>query len=368
MAWTPPREKPAPPSDTGRALLSVQFVLLPHFTLLPFAAFIDAMRLAGDEGDRSRQINCHWTISAASPEPVKSSCGVAVTPWSDFGEPTAHDYIVVCGGLLHRGPQTDQPTLDYLRRAAAAGVKLVGLCTGSFALVRAGLMKGRRCCVSWYHYHDLLHEFPGVQAVADQLYVVDGDRITCAGGQGAIDVAAWIIEHHCGHAWAQKTLRIMQVDAARPQTAPQPHPPMAEAATDDRVRRAQLLIEQNIAEPLSIAQLAEHLSLSKRQLERLFKEQLGIGPLDYDRRFRLNYGHWLLCHTRRSVNQIAIDCGFTDSSHFTRGCKQVFGATPGQIRQQAAAPGGPMPLAQNDNNLSPPNLGNPRPQAMILDR
>lgn len=368
MAWMPPREKAAPPCDSGRALLSVQFVLLPHFTLLPFAAFIDALRLAGDEGDRSRQINCHWTISAASPEPVKSSCGVAVTPWSDFGEPTAHDYIVVCGGLLHRGPQTDQPTLDYLRQAAAAGVRLVGLCTGSFALVRAGLMKGRRCCVSWYHYHDLLREFPGVQAVADQLYVVDGDRITCAGGQGAIDVAAWIIEHHCGHAWAQKTLRIMQVDAARPQTAPQPLPPMTGAATDDRVRRAQLLIEQNIAEPLSIAQLAEHLSLSKRQLERLFKEQLGIGPLDYDRRFRLNYGHWLLCHTRRSVNQIAMDCGFTDSSHFTRGCKQVFGATPGQIRQRSTVPGGATPLAQNDNNLSPPNLGSPRPQAMILDR
>lgn len=329
--------------EAGKPMLSVQFVLLPHFTLLPFSAFIDALRLAGDEGDLSRQINCRWTIAAASQEPVRSSCGVAIAPWETFGEPRRYDYIVVCGGLLHRGPQTDAPTLAYLRHAAAAGVKLVGLCTGSFALVRAGLMRGRRCCVSWYHYQDLLREFPGVQAVADQLFVVDGDRITCAGGQGAIDVAAWIIEHHCGHAWAQKSLRIMLVDGARPQTAPQPHPPLSEGARDDRVRRAQLLIEQNLGEPLSIAELAARVSLSKRQLERLFKEELGIGPLDYDRRFRLNYGLWLLCHTRRTVTQIALDCGFADSSHFTRVCRQAFGRTPGQLRDDRA-PAGSTPV------------------------
>ncbi|MFO1436655.1 MAG: GlxA family transcriptional regulator [Gammaproteobacteria bacterium] len=331
--WTNPKRLGNPAASDG-PVLSVQFVLLPHFTLLPFAAFIDALRLAGDEGDRSRQINCQWTIAAASREPVESSCGVKVTPWEQFGDPRRYDYLVVCGGLLHRGPQTDHATLDYLRAAADAGVKLVGLCTGSFALVRAGLMKGRRCCVSWYHYQDLLREFPGVQAVADQLYVIDGNRITCAGGRGAIDVAAWIIERHCGHAWAQKSLRIMLVDGARPQTTPQPHPPMAESARDDRVRRAQLLIEQNLGEPLSVAELASRVSLSKRQLERLFKQELGIGPLEYDRRFRLGYGHWLLRNTARTVNQIALDCGFTDSSHFTRACKQTFGCTPGQIRDR----------------------------------
>jgi transcriptional regulator GlxA family with amidase domain len=86
-------------------------------------------------------------------------------------------------------------------------------------------------------------------------------------------------------------------------------------------------------------------SLSKRQLERLFKHELGIGPLDYDRRFRLGYGQWLLRHTSRTVSRIALECGFADSSHFTRACKQTFGCTPGRIREADAAGESPSPGA-----------------------
>lgn len=334
--WDPTGPRPAEPG--GRAVLSVQFILLPHFTLMPFSALIDALRLAGDDGDLSRQIHCHWTIAGPNRQPVKSSCGVAVEPWETFGDPSPHDYIVVCGGLLHRGPQADEATLAYLRLAADRGVKLVGICTGSFALVRAGVMEGRRCCVSWYHYQDFVQAFPGVTPVADRLYLVDGNRITCAGGQGAIDLAAWLIEHHCGRAWAQKSLRIMLVDQGRDGLTPQPHPPLQEPAQDERVRRALLLLEQNLGQPMTVAAMAARLNLSTRQLERLFKDEFGVGPLDYERRFRLNYALWLLTRTRRTITQIAADCGFADSSHFSRVFKQTFGRTPGAMRAEDAPP------------------------------
>ena len=136
-----------------------------------------------------------------------------------FGDPRAFDYIVVVGGLLHRGPQIDAETLGFLHKAAAAGVPLIGVCTGSFVLSRAGLMRDRRCCVSWYHYRDFLHEFPDIVSVADQLYVVDRDRITCSGGAGVVDLAAFLIERHIGRASAQKAMHILLVDKARPRTS-----------------------------------------------------------------------------------------------------------------------------------------------------
>jgi transcriptional regulator GlxA family with amidase domain len=316
----------------NRPALSVGFILLRNFTLLPFAAIVDALRLAADEGDFSRQINCNWTVIDAETAAIPASCGIEVAPWEPLGDPTRFDYIVVVGGLLHRGTPASQTTLDYLVAAADAGVTLVGVCTGAIALARAGLLRGRRCCVSWFHYNDLVNEFPEVVPVADQLFVVDGKFITCAGGVGAVDLAGWIIERHLGPAWAQKSLHILVADQARPPNAPQPQPPVANNVRNPRVRRAVLLIEQNLAAPLSADEVADRVNISKRQLERLFRDELGMGVQAFARYLRLHYGLWLLLSTERRVTDIALECGFSDTSHFNRLFRRTYGVTPSAVR------------------------------------
>ncbi|MGL6159110.1 GlxA family transcriptional regulator [Microbulbifer sp.] len=314
--------------------LSVGFVLLPHFTLSPFAAFIDALRLAADEGDQSRQINCQWTVMGSSLDNIASSCGVNVQPWETFRDPDEFDYIVVVGGLLHRGPTVSQPVIDYLQQAATKHVTLVGLCTGSFALIRAGLMNGRRCCVSWFHYRDLLAEFTGVIPVADQLYVDDGDRITCAGGTVSADLAAAIIERHLGLSWARKSLRILVMDQPRPANAPQPQPAANDYVVENKwVKRALLLLEQNMSRPLSTEEIATRLNLSKRQLERLFLNETGESLQRLYRNIRLRYGLWLLQNSERSITDIAQECGFADAAHFSRAFRTEFDKKPTECRQ-----------------------------------
>lgn len=343
----------APAGDTGaskaRVNLSVAFILLPHFTLLPFAAFVDCLRLAADEGDSSRQIHVRWTVMGSTHDPVRASCGVQIPPWETFADPTRFDYIVVVGGLLQHGPPADAQTIAYLQSAAAKGVPLVGLCTGPFALIQAGLMRGRRCCVSWYHYHDLVERFPEVTPVADQLFVVDGNRITCAGGVAAADLAAWLIERHCGRAWAQKSLHIMLIDRARRGTTSQPQPTLSDQVRDNRVRRAVLLIEQHLTEPLGSSELAARLNLSRRQLERGFRHELGMSPQQFSRQLRLRYGLWLITHTDRSVTEISWECGFADTAHFSRQFKALFDKSPSDVRtgQGAAETGRAGPLLAN---------------------
>ena len=316
--------------------LRVGFILLPHFTLLPFAGFIDSLRLAADEGDHSRQINCQWTVMGHQLNEVESSCGVSVRPWEVFRDPAEFDYIVVVGGLLHQGSITSEAVIEYLQQADAANTPLVGLCTGSFALIRAGLMHGRRCCVSWFHYQDLQDELADVIPVADLLYVDDGDRITCAGGSAATDLAATLIERHLGRQWARKSLRILGLDHARPANATQPQP-----ANDNnvlvenrRVRRALLIMEQNMAQPLSTRVLAERLNLSKRQLERLFVAETGESLQRLYRNMRLGYGLWLLQRPESSVTNIAQECGFADTAHFSRAFRAQFGMSPSQARSK----------------------------------
>ena len=315
--------------------LRVGVILSDHFTLSAFALFIDHLRLAADEGDRSRPVKVQWWVMSATLDPMRASCGVLTTPTSGFIDPKQLDYVVVVGGVLHAGRQINEATERYLHKAAQAGVKLVGLCTGSFILCRIGLMERRKSCVSWYHYQDFLDEFPDHDVVADQLFVADGDRITCAGGAGTADLACHLIERHIGWSAAQKASQVLLFDRARAGGEAQPHPPMAEKVSEPRVRRALLLMEQNLAVPLPIAHVAEKLGLSTRQFERLCHATLGVSPATAYRRMRLRYAHWLIGNTDRSVTDIAHAAGFADCAHFSRQFKETYGSSPSGQRRMA---------------------------------
>jgi transcriptional regulator GlxA family with amidase domain len=161
--------------------LCIGFILTHRFTLCAFANFVDVLRLAADEGDRSRPIRCSWTVLSASMNPVQSSSALSVQPHERLGDPSRFDYVVVVGGLIDEIERLHPEYVDFLRRAAAAKVPLVGVCTGAFILYRAGLMHGYRCCVSWFHHDDFLEQFEGLQPVSDRTFVVDRDRLTCSG-------------------------------------------------------------------------------------------------------------------------------------------------------------------------------------------
>src|SRR5205809_305973 len=253
----------------ARPPLRVGVILADHFTLSAFAVFIDHLRLAADEGDRSRPLHVQWSIMASRGEPVPASCDVLIQPTSGFRPAEDLDYVVVVGGILHAGPQIDDATTRYLREVAATGVPLIGICTGSFILCRAGLMEGRRSCVSWYHYQDFLEAFPNQEVIADRLFLADGPRITCAGGAGAAALATYLIEQHLGRGVAQKASQVLLFDRPRSGSEAQPHPPLSETVSEPRVRRALLLMEQNLARPILVAAVAAELGLSARQLERL---------------------------------------------------------------------------------------------------
>ena len=312
--------------------LSVGFVLMPSFTLLPFSAFVDALRLAADEGDQSRQINCQWTLMSHTLEAITSSSGVTVQPWETYRDPADFDYVVVVGGLLDNSLQGSQHVIDYLQQVDAAHVPIIGLCTGSFAMIRAGLMDQRRCCVSWFHYKDLTDRYTNVTHIADQLFVDDGDRITCAGGAVAADLAAYIIERHLGQNWARKSMRILVMDSPRPANAPQPQPGGDYQVNNRLVGRALLLMEQNLSRPLSTDEIAARVDISKRQLERLFTNETNESLQKFYRKMRLRYGLWLLQNTERLITDIAQECGFSDTAHFSRAFRVIFDKKPTDYR------------------------------------
>ena len=314
--------------------IRVGFVLSPAFTLLPLAGFIDTLRHSADEGDRSRQIHCHWTILGASLEPIRSSCGAEIVPWRTYGDPAEFDYIVIVGGLTSAFERHAPETFEFLRVAAARHVPVVGLCTGSFAMAEAGLLEGRRCAVHVRHREEFLARFPNVSVTTHEIYVSDGDRITCPGGTAAIDVAVELVMRHAGKARALKGLTEMVVDEHRiamhqPRTA---YEDLLDCG-DWRVEHAVRVMQGSLAEPLSSQGLARRVGISVSQLDRAFTRCCGLTAAEVWRDMRLLHAKWLLLNTDRTVARVAQECGFADGSHLYRWFRRAFNEAPRNFRR-----------------------------------
>ncbi|MEP9397127.1 GlxA family transcriptional regulator [Mesorhizobium sp. KR2-14] len=333
------RLQKSPDAKEPKARLSVGFILARRFTLCAFANFVDVLRLAADEGDRSRPILCKWTVLSDDGHPVQSSCGVSVQPQERFGDPKKFDYIVVVGGLMDEIPSANAQHNSFLRKAAAANVPLVGVCTGAFILHQAGLMNGYRCCVSWFHHADFLEQFDGLKPVSDQIFVVDRDRLTCSGGASSAHLAAFLVERHVGKAQATKSLHIMMFDEAEIAETPQPGIPLDLHTNDPMVKKALLLMQQNMDTPYTVAELAQRMGINKRQLERRFQAALQTSPMAACTMIRLEHARFLVQQSDRSIASIAAESGFCDASHLSRAFRKRFGETPLALRLKDLAEG-----------------------------
>lgn len=324
-------------------LLRVGILLAPRFTLSAFANFVDVLRLAADDDDRSRPIRCEWHVLSATRHPVRSSSGIEIQPDATLMSPEDYDYIVVVGGLLGEFGRLSQAHVDFLRLAAARSIPLVGLCTGAFILHEAGLMDGYKCCVSWFHHGDFLEQFDGLTPISDQIYVVDRDRLTCSGGASSAHLAALLVERHLGRAAAQKSLHIMIIDEAQVSETPQPGMPMELSCRDPLVRRALLRMQQRPDSPMPIDALARTLDVSRRKLERHFRDALGLTPTEAALRIRLAQARMLLERSARSIADIANSCGFCDASHFNRTFRKEAGCSPSSYRARFHGEGSAAP-------------------------
>lgn len=313
--------------------LRVAFVLSPRFTLLPFAGFVDTIRHAADEGDRSRQIYCQWDIVGPDLKAVRASSGAAIRPWKRFPERAEYDCVVLVGGLLPASMKHPDATLEFLRMMDRADRLIVGLCTGSFTLAKAGLLEARRCAIHFRHIDEFRALYPSAKATSDEVYVVDDNVITCPGGTAAIDVAVEVVARRCGRARATKGLADLIVDEHR--TAfHTPRNPFGELEScgDSRVERAVTLMRQNLSEFGTIQDIAAQIGISVSQLNRAFRAQTAVPPAAIWRLIRLKHGRWRVLNSYRPITEIAHECGFSDCAHFIRWFKRTYSETPQQAR------------------------------------
>ena len=210
-----------------------------------------------------------------------------------------------------------------------------GISTGAFVLADAGLLADRRCTVHWEYADWFQSRYPSI-ALSRDLYVVDRNVFTCSGGTAALDMMLHFVSQAAGPAIATAVAEQFihpqirrQDDHQRLACTP------AMASTVRSWPGIIKLMESAVENPLDIRELAELVGISARQVERLFREQLGMSPKVFYLKLRLARARTLLRQTVDPVLAVAVECGFTSTSHFSHAYKRIFGIPPTQERQSA---------------------------------
>jgi AraC family transcriptional regulator, glycine betaine-responsive activator len=306
----------------------IGLILIQNFSMNAFAAAVEPLRLANRA---SGQDLYEWHIFSVDGAPVAASNGIVLHAEGDLEKANDVSIVMVCGGVdVHKF--THKGMLSWLRKMARKGADVGALCTGSQILARAGLLDGYRCTIHWENLASFVEDFPEIE-VTPELFEIDRNRFTCAGGTAAIDMMLNVIARQHGHELAAGVADQCMHDRIRDQHDHQ------RMSLPERlgVRHPKLLsviavMEKNLEDPLNRIDLARDAGLSTRQLERLFRKYLNRSPARYYLELRLNKARLLLVQTNMSIIDVALACGFVSASHFSKCYRDFFGRTPRKER------------------------------------
>ncbi|MDA5094910.1 GlxA family transcriptional regulator [Aliiroseovarius sp. KMU-50] len=300
------------------------FVLVNEFTLLSFAGAVDALRIANRASGREIY---DWVLLSEGGQPVTCSAGAVFQVDGDLGELKRDDIMVICSGVNVQS-NCSQKLLNWLRREARRGVKIAGLCTASHIMAKAGLLTDKRATIHWENHDSFAEEFDDVE-LTKRVFVIDGSRMTAAGGTASMDLMLKLIAQQRGEEIAnvvadQQIYTSIRTDRdsqrlSVPTRIGVRHPKLSEV-----IQR----MEANIEEPISPSVLATEVGMSTRQLERLFRRYLNRSPKRYYMELRLQKARNLLMQTNMSVINVALACGFSSPSHFSKCYRSHYETTP----------------------------------------
>ncbi|MYG51515.1 MAG: GlxA family transcriptional regulator [Rhodospirillaceae bacterium] len=320
-----------------RSPRSIAIVLVEDFALMSFAAVIEPLRAANLlAGKPVYDVAC-FAAGRATARTVRSSSGASVPAGSLADAAGPFDLVFAVAGGDPVGYRDDF-TFQWLRRQARHGRMLGGVSGGPAILANAGVMANRRMTIHWEHAAALAERHPGL-LLERTLYVVDRDRMTCAGGTAPLDMMHALIAEHLGPDFARRVSDWFMHTDVRPAGGPQRAGLAQRYATNRHVVLAGIeAMENHIADPLPLADLARVVGVSARQLNRQFRAGLGRSAGAFYRDLRLDKARELLRQTDLPVLELALATGFAGSAHFATAFRRRFGRPPSRDRQRPPSP------------------------------
>ncbi|MBO1325636.1 transcriptional regulator FtrA [Acetobacter sp. TBRC 12305] len=288
--------------------------------------------------------------AAAEPEPIRAAGGLRLEVADGLELLDGADTIIIPGW---RGPDSVAPPLllDALRRAHAAGTRIVSICGAAFVLAQAGLLAGKRATTHWRHASILASRYPDIVVEGDALYVDEGDILTSAGSAAGLDLCLHIVRKDFGAKAANSVARRLVVaahrDGGQSQFIERSVPPPSGARLSELLET----VQKRIGEKWTLERMAEIAHVSVRTVHRHIYEATGLAPGEWIKQQRIAYARDLLEETTLCVDEIAQRTGFGTPTNFRQHFRTATGLPPASYRSRFClhGPTATSSLSSNSN-------------------
>ncbi len=311
----------------------IGFLIFPGFPMACLTSMIEPLRAANEIAGTD---TFSWKLVSENGARVEASAQVWFEPDLGLEDCGALDQLFVLSGPSSR---FDNPTTSdgRLRKFARHGLKMGAISGGIFPLARAGLLSGYTTSVHWCYDAAFAAEFPRLKSTEDVI-MIDRDRSTASGAAAAFDLSLLLIEDALGSDVATEVACWFQHPLVRGQGVTQRKPTFAAESTHDMlppiVKKAVEIFSEHIEDPINIADVADQVDVSVRQLERLFDKTTGNTPGGYYKSLRMHKARQLLLYSKDSLTQIAISVGYASAPSMAKRYQEVFGVHPEEDRKK----------------------------------
>ncbi|MFE5245081.1 MULTISPECIES: GlxA family transcriptional regulator [unclassified Streptomyces] len=328
--------------STVRRLIVI--VLFDGVDLLDVTGPPEVFSLARRESDEAAGYDV--VLAAETMDPVTTGAGVRVLPDVTFDALSTEriDTLIVPGAVeidsrrrVH--PLTDPSVVARVKELAVRSRRITSVCVGAHILAAAGLLDGRRATTHWSTAQQLADDHPAVEVDADPIFIREGDVWTGAGISACLDLSLALVADDLGEAVALSVARQLVMYLKRPSGQSQFSVPLEQVSMTRRIEDLRHHIMRNIAEPLTVADLAGHAHVSDRQLTRIFKTELGTTPHAYVESARVEVARNRLETTDATLERVASACGFGTVDTLVRAFRRRLDTTPTEYRRRFRADG-----------------------------
>jgi transcriptional regulator GlxA family with amidase domain len=329
---------------------SVGFLLLPGFSLLSLGAASSVLSAANEVADEPLYRVSNLSLHGG---PVTAQCGAIVLTDRIVLETGDYQALFILGDS-----QLPEEMFEQLREvlirftqlsdASSALGALGALGNGTLLLAEAGLLDGYRAAIDWQQVAQAVDRHPNV-IFSTNVFEIDRDKLTCGNGITAMDLLLnWLASLH-GRQFVADIGSRLGIERIRASEERQPMPSEAQPGMSSaRLKEALELMEANLGEPLQTEDIARLVGISRRQLERLFRQHLDSLPARHYLEMRLKHAQRQIRHTSQSILQISLICGFSSAAHFSTAYRSFFGRTPREERSRLTMPKSTAPVVAKD--------------------
>lgn len=243
-------------------------------------------------------------------------------------------FVPALFGDMETAIEKNKALIPWIQEQYDKGAEVASLCVGAFLLASTGLLDGKKCSTHWGFQNELREMYPQVEIVEGNI-VTEEKRIYSSGGANSYwNLLLHLVEKYTNRETAILASKYFAIDIDRDSQAAFAMFKGQKDHGDNEIKKAQDYIEKNIHERITIDELADHAAVSRRTFERRFKEATNNSVLEYIQRIKIEAAKRQFESSRKNINEVMYDVGYTDTKAFRTIFKRITGLTPVEYRNK----------------------------------